>query len=104
MSVLSQSRKLNLGCGEFQKAGFINVDYYSLSKPDVSHDLNQFPYPFEENRFELVEADHILEHLVEPFQVMRDSAEFVQTGRSSMFVYHTSHAVSPTRITNVVLT
>ena len=67
-----QSRKLNLGSGEFSKEGFINVDYYSVSNPDVSHDLNKFPYPFEENYFELVEADHVLEHLDDPFRVMRE--------------------------------
>src|SRR5438045_2860727 len=65
-----QSHKLNLGSGEFKKAGFVNVDYYSLSAPDVSHNLNQFPYPFEDGYFELVEADHVLEHLADPFQVI----------------------------------
>lgn len=70
MNIALQSRKLNLGSGEFQKEGFINVDYYSISNPDVSHDLNQFPYPFEDNCFDLVEADHVLEHLMDPFKVM----------------------------------
>jgi hypothetical protein len=64
------SRKLNLGCGEFPKEGFINVDYFSNSVPDVSHDLNKIPYPFDDNYFELVEADHVLEHLINPFGVM----------------------------------
>lgn len=70
MTALLETRKLNLGSGEFPKAGFVNVDYYSISSPDVSHDLNQFPYPFEENRFDLAEADHVLEHLLDPFKVM----------------------------------
>ena len=39
-------KKLNIGCGEFKKDGYINVDYYSVSEPDVKHDLNKFPYPF----------------------------------------------------------
>lgn len=64
------SHKLNLGSGEFLKEGFVNVDYYSNSTPDISHDLNQTPYPFEDNYFELVEADHVLEHLMDPFRVM----------------------------------
>lgn len=72
MSTLAQSRKLNLGSGEFLKAGFVNVDYYSISSPDIVHDLSKFPYPFEDNYFELVEADHVLEHLEEPFEVMRE--------------------------------
>ena len=72
MNAASGSRKLNLGSGEFTKEGFVNVDYYSISNPDVSHDLNKIPYPFDDNYFELVEADHVLEHLVAPFDVMRE--------------------------------
>jgi SAM-dependent methyltransferase len=72
MSTASESRKLNLGSGEFLKDGYVNVDYYSISTPDISHDLNKFPYPFSDNYFERVEADHVLEHLVEPFAVMRE--------------------------------
>ena len=70
MADIRSSRKLNLGSGEFLKEGFINVDYYSISTPDISHDLNQIPYPFEDNWFELVEVDHVLEHLSNPFAVM----------------------------------
>jgi SAM-dependent methyltransferase len=72
MSTPSQSRKLNLGSGEFLKDGFVNVDYYSISNPDIVHNLSEFPYPFDDNHFELIEADHVLEHLNEPFEVMRE--------------------------------
>jgi len=64
--------KLNLGCGEFKKNGYVNVDYYAVSEPDVRHDLNQIPYPFEDNSFSLIEADHLLEHLDNPFEVMKE--------------------------------
>lgn len=65
-------KKLNLGCGEFHKEGYVNVDYYSVSKPDVRHDLNKIPYPFGENEFEVIEADHVLEHLEKPFDIMKE--------------------------------
>ena len=64
--------KLNLGCGEFPKAGYVNVDFLSVSKPDVRHDLNVFPYPFEDNSFDLIELDHVLEHLEDPFAVIKE--------------------------------
>lgn len=64
--------KLNLGCGEFKKNGYINVDYYSVSEPDIKHDLNQLPYPFDDNQFNLIEAEHLLEHLSNPFQIMKE--------------------------------
>jgi len=64
--------KLNLGSGEFPKEGFVNVDYHSVSEPDLRHDLTRFPYPFQDNHFDLIESDHCLEHLPEPFKVMRE--------------------------------
>jgi len=80
MTDILQSRKLNLGSGEFRKEGFINVDYYSISTPDISHDLNQFPYPFEDDYFELIEADHVLEHLTDPFKTMRELRRICTSG------------------------
>lgn len=65
-------KKLNLGCGGFKKEGYINVDYNSVFKPEVTHDLNIFPYPFIDNEFDFVEAFHLLEHLDNPFLVMRE--------------------------------
>ncbi len=65
-------KNLNLGCGEFKKEGYVNVDYYSVSKPDVKHNLNAVPYPFKNDSFELIEADHVLEHLENPFAVMKE--------------------------------
>lgn len=64
--------KLNLGCGEYKKDGYVNVDFYSVTEPDVRHELNQFPYPFPDNSFTVIEADHLLEHLQDPFRVMRE--------------------------------
>ena len=49
-------KKLNLGCGEDKKEGYVNVDFHSHVKPDVVHDLNVVPYPFAESTFDLVEA------------------------------------------------
>lgn len=66
------SKKLNLGCGEFHKQGYVNVDYQAVSPPDIRHDLNIVPYPFEDDTFSVIEADHVLEHLDDPFSVMRE--------------------------------
>lgn len=65
-------KKLNLGSGEFPKPGYVNVDYYAVSTPDVVHNLEVFPYPFSDNEFDLLEADHCLEHLSSPFRVMKE--------------------------------
>ncbi len=65
-------KKLNLGCGEYHKEGYVNVDWQPLTKPDVAHDLNAIPYPFGDSTFHLAEAYHVLEHLNRPFDVMKE--------------------------------
>lgn len=61
--ILDKKLKLNLGSG-FQKIdGFVNVDIYEDSKPDVLHDLMQFPWPFDDGSVDHIVAKDILEHV-----------------------------------------
>lgn len=73
-------KKLNLGCGEDHKDGYINLDWSPLAKPDVVHDLNSLPYPFEANSLDLIEAFHVLEHLDKPFLVMKEFHRTLKIG------------------------
>ncbi len=75
-----RSRKLNLGSGEFLKEGYVNVDFTSISEPDVRHDLNRFPYPFEDDHFDVIEADHVLEHLENAFRVVEELYRIARHG------------------------
>lgn len=76
----SFNKKLNLGSGELKKEGFINVDRSSLVAPDVVHDLNILPYPFNNDEFDLIEADHVLEHLDNVFFVMAELHRILKLG------------------------
>lgn len=77
---MAEQKKLNLGCGKFPKKGYINVDHRADVGADVVQDLNQFPYSFADNEFDLVEADHVLEHLNEPLRVMREVHRILKPG------------------------
>lgn len=55
--------KINLGCGEDQFEGFINVDLLKLPGVDVVHNLMEFPYPFEDNSASEIKAVDVIEHL-----------------------------------------
>jgi ubiquinone/menaquinone biosynthesis C-methylase UbiE len=64
--------KLNLGCGPDKKEGYIGVDKVKLPTVDVVHDLNNFPYPFEDNSVDEIYCSHILEHLDDFNRVMEE--------------------------------
>lgn len=64
--------KLHLGCGEDYREGYHNVDFHDHVKVDQVFDLNVFPYPYEDNSFDEIIAFHVLEHLNNPFLVMKE--------------------------------
>lgn len=65
-------RKLNLGCGQDIRKGYLNIDALKLGGVDVVHNLNKFPYPFKDDEFNEVYASHILEHLDNLPKVMEE--------------------------------
>jgi len=73
-------RRLNLGCGEFKKPGYINLDFETRVHPDVVHDLNNLPYPFDDGAFDLIESSHNLEHLSDPFSGMAEMHRLLAPG------------------------
>lgn len=55
---------LNLGAGNKLVEGAINHDLYKhRSEIDVAHDLNDLPWPWKDNSFDLIVACAVLEHL-----------------------------------------
>jgi hypothetical protein len=60
---MATALKLNLGCGQNHKPGYVNVDRYG--QPDIRHDLETFPWPWEENAAGEIVLNHVLEHLGE---------------------------------------
>ena len=55
--------KLNIGCGLNKIQGFINIDKYPESKPDLVMDADVAPWPFESNQVDEVLFNHSLEHM-----------------------------------------
>ena len=56
--------KLDIGGGGNPTPGFINMDYRDIpGKVDITHDLTLFPWPIEDETFDVAMASHVLEHI-----------------------------------------
>jgi ubiquinone/menaquinone biosynthesis C-methylase UbiE len=64
--------KLDLGCGPHKEEGYTGVDKVMLPTVDIVHDLDIYPYPFEDNSVDEVICSHILEHLVDFNKTMEE--------------------------------
>ncbi len=55
--------KYNLGCGSDYRHGWVNVDQFAASQPDVVMDLETFPWPLDDDSADEILLSHVLEHL-----------------------------------------
>lgn len=72
--------KVELGAGATKRPGYLSVDWNPLTKPDISHNLNSLPWPFQENSIEHLIMQHVLEHLDRPFTIMREAHRILAPG------------------------
>ena len=63
---------LNLGSGVDYKQGWVNLDYNSTYSPDIVHDLDMLPYPFEDNEFDGIYCSHILAHVTDLYKTLKE--------------------------------
>lgn len=83
------AERLNLGCGRDKRDGWVNVDVSAAVNPDQVLDLEDTPWPFDSNRFDVVEARHVLEHLEEvPW---REIQRVLKPQGTFIFIYPIGH-------------
>ncbi len=63
MKDIAQRNILDRGCGKKKRQGAVGVDFNERTDADIIHDLNLFPYPFEDEIYDEVYIDNTLEHL-----------------------------------------
>lgn len=73
-------RCLNLGSGEDYRKGWVNLDYNSIYKADVNHNLDKFPYPFKTGEFDYVYCSHVLEHVNDLFRTLHEISRITKPG------------------------
>lgn len=65
-------KTLDVGCGNAKRQGSTGIDLVKLPGVDIVHDLNSFPWPIEDNFFDLVIMNDIIEHLEQPLKAMEE--------------------------------
>ena len=72
--------KIYFGCGRHRMNGFIGVDIAKMDTVDVVHDMNVFPYPFEDDSAEEILLIDILEHLPDTVRVIEEVWRICRNG------------------------
>lgn len=71
---------LDVGCGKNKTEGSTGIDFCSNADADIRHELNTFPYPFDDNTFERVVMKNVIEHLDNIVGVMEEIHRICRQG------------------------
>tara|TARA_A100001011_G_scaffold365653_1_gene417520 strand:+ start:146 stop:679 length:534 start_codon:yes stop_codon:yes gene_type:complete len=75
-----EKKILNLGSGQKNYNKGIRLDINPDVNPDVLHDLNKFPYPFENNTFDAITMDNVIGELNNLWKVMDEVYRITKVG------------------------
>ncbi len=93
-----KKRILALGATGKDDLEVLTVDSNPKLSPDVVHDLNRMPWPFEDNQFDSIICHHVLEHLMNFGPAMSELYRICR-GEGEIYIelpHHSSyHASSP---------
>ena len=75
-------RVLNIGCGRciYPLPNVINTDLERGDGVNMILDLSKPPFPFDENEFDLIIANHVLEHVPNWWECFKDLARILKPG------------------------
>lgn len=63
---------LDVGCGRNKFPGAEGIDFAENSVADVRHNLNDFPYPLPDSRYEVILLRNLIEHLQDIVRLMEE--------------------------------
>jgi hypothetical protein len=57
--VMEQPQRLFMACGDERREGYLHVDAFASSNPDIVHAIEQTPWPFESDHFTEIVINHL---------------------------------------------
>ncbi len=78
--------KLDLACGKQKAPGFIGVDKVKMDGVDVVYDLEQFPWPWEDNSVDEIFCSHYVEHTTDLMKFMNEVYRILKPGATCTIV------------------
>lgn len=82
---ISGDVRLNLGCGRFPTAGWINIDSIKLPEVDLVADLESGVLPFPDDSVTEFAASHLLEHIRNSLGLMQEIHRIAKPGAKAVF-------------------
>ncbi len=81
-STFSGKKVLNIGCGRnvYKAPNVTNTDLCAGNGVNLVWDLSVVPLPFKDEEFDLIIANHVLEHVPNWFECFKDLARVLKTG------------------------
>lgn len=84
--------RVSLACGQNKPEGFIGVDIAATDGVDIVHDLESFPWPFDDDSVDEAQIIHYLEHVEDQIGFMNELHRVMKPGAKCFIVspYYTS--------------
>jgi SAM-dependent methyltransferase len=73
---------LDVGCGSAKTPGAIGLDISADTDADIVHDLDVFPYPIDDDCFDQILLQDVIEHVAEPMRVFAELRRIIRPGGS----------------------
>jgi SAM-dependent methyltransferase len=82
---VSDAVRIDLGCGNAKRPGFVGLDLFPGEQVDHVLDLTADPYPFADDSVDEVFSAHFLEHIEEPNHVFGEIGRVCKDGARIQF-------------------
>ena len=77
---------LDVGCGSLKTPGAVGLDRHPYPGVDVVQDLDELPWPLEDNRFDRIVCRHFVEHVADPMRFFREVHRVARPGARVEFL------------------